>query len=97
MLAQAITLVRDLVNTPAEHMGPAQLADAAQAVAKAHGARFSQVVGDALLKKNFPAIHAVGRAADGKHRAPRLIRQQDALGTKVLSDRKKSRKYMHQG
>ena len=73
MLAQAVTLVRDLVNTPAEHMGPAQLADAAQAVAKAHGARFSQVVGDALLKKNFPAIHAVGRAADGKHRAPRLI------------------------
>jgi hypothetical protein len=31
------------------------------------------------------------------HRAPRLIRQQDALGTKVLPDRKKSRKYMHQG
>jgi leucyl aminopeptidase len=72
MLAQAITHVRDLVNTPAEHMGPAQLAAAAQLVAKAHGARFSQIVGDDLLKRNFPAIHAVGRAAE-KPRAPRLI------------------------
>jgi leucyl aminopeptidase len=70
MLAEAITQVRDLVNTPAEHLGPEQLAAAAQALAKSHGARFSQVVGDDLLKKNFPAIHAVGRAAA---RAPRLI------------------------
>lgn len=73
MLARAITLVRDLVNTPAEDMGPAQLAAAAQQLAKAHGARFGQIVGDALLKRNFPAIHAVGRAADAKARAPRLI------------------------
>jgi len=73
MQAAAITLVRDLVNTPAEDMGPAQLAAAAQQLAKAHGARFGQVVGDELLKKNFPAIHAVGRAADAKARAPRLI------------------------
>ncbi|MBL8333708.1 MAG: leucyl aminopeptidase family protein [Rubrivivax sp.] len=70
MLARAIARVRDLVNTPAEAMGPEQLAEAAQALAKAHGARFRQVVGDALLKQNFPAIHAVGRAAE---RAPRLI------------------------
>jgi leucyl aminopeptidase len=69
-LAQAVTLTRDLVNTPAEHMGPAELAQAAQALAKAHGARFKQTVGDALLKAGFPAIHAVGRAAE---RAPRLI------------------------
>jgi leucyl aminopeptidase len=73
MVAEAITLVRDLVNTPAEDMGPAQLAAAAQQLAKAHGARFGQIVGDDLLKKNFPAIHAVGRAADAKGRAPRLI------------------------
>ena len=73
MVAEAMTLVRDLVNTPAEDLGPAQLAQAAQKLAKAHGARFSQVVGDALLKKNFPAIHAVGRAADAATRAPRLI------------------------
>ena len=61
---------RDLVNTPAEHMGPAELALAAEMVAKQHGAKFTQIVGDALLKKNFPAIHAVGRAST---RAPRLI------------------------
>ncbi len=72
LLAQTFSLVRDLVNTPAEHLGPAQLAAAAEQVAKAHGARFTQIVGDDLLKKNFPAIHAVGRAAD-KARAPRLI------------------------
>ncbi|MBT9500958.1 MAG: leucyl aminopeptidase family protein [Burkholderiaceae bacterium] len=69
-LATAICATRDLVNTPAEHMGPAELAAAAEAVAKQHGATFKQIVGDALLKQNFPAIHAVGRAAT---RAPRLI------------------------
>jgi leucyl aminopeptidase len=61
---------RDLVNTPAEHMGPEALAKAVQMVAKQHGASFKQIVGDALLKQNFPAIHAVGRAST---RAPRLI------------------------
>lgn len=69
-LATAIAATRDLVNTPAEHMGPEELAQAAQLVAKQHGAKFSQIVGEALLKKNFPAVHAVGRAAA---RAPRLI------------------------
>lgn len=69
-IAEAICLVRDLVNTPSEHMGPEELAAEAKRVAKQHGAKFSEIVGGALLKKNFPAIHAVGRAAD---RAPRLI------------------------
>jgi leucyl aminopeptidase len=69
-LATAISATRDLVNTPAEHMGPEELAQAAALVAKQHGAKFKQIVGDALLKQNFPAIHAVGRAAT---RAPRLI------------------------
>ncbi|MBB4842599.1 leucyl aminopeptidase [Paucibacter oligotrophus] len=68
--ATAICATRDLVNTPAEHMGPEELAQAAQIVAKQHGAKFKQIVGEALLKHNFPAIHAVGRAAT---RAPRLI------------------------
>ena len=68
--AMAIAATRDLVNTPAEHMGPQELAGAARLVARQHGARFREVVGDALLKKNFPAIHAVGRAST---RAPRLI------------------------
>jgi len=70
LLAQVIADTRDLVNTPAEHLGPAELADAVQRVAKTHGARFRQTVGDALLKAGFPAIHAVGRAATA---APRLI------------------------
>ena len=69
-VAAAVAATRDLVNTPAEHLGPAELAEAARLVAKQHGARFRQVVGDALLKQNFPAIHAVGRAST---RAPRLI------------------------
>jgi len=69
-LATAISATRDLVNTPAEHMGPEELAQAAALVAKQHGAKFKQIVGDALQKQNFPAIHAVGRAAT---RAPRLI------------------------
>ena len=70
LLATVVAHTRDLVNTPAEHLGPAELATAVQAVAKAHGAQFKQTVGDALLVANFPAIHAVGRAAT---QAPRLI------------------------
>ena len=69
-LAEAICRTRDLVNTPAEDMGPDELADAAKALAKEHGARFKQTRGDALLKAGFPAVHAVGRAST---RAPRLI------------------------
>ena len=74
ILAGAIASTRDLVNTPAEHMGPAALAEAVRLVARQHGATFKQTVGDALLKAGFPAIHAVGRAADAASgRAPRLI------------------------
>src|SRR5690606_12754976 len=62
--------VRELVNTPTEHMGPEQLHAEVEALAAAHNARFTAVVGDALLEANFPAIHAVGRAS---HRAPRLL------------------------
>jgi len=69
-LATAIAATRDLVNTPAEHMGPAELAAAAKALANQYGAKFAETVGDALLKKNFPSIHAVGRAS---MRSPRLI------------------------
>jgi leucyl aminopeptidase len=70
LLATTIAAVRDLVNTPAEHLGPAELAEAVRLAAAQHGAAFKQVVGDKLLTQNFPAIHAVGRAAT---RAPRLI------------------------
>ncbi len=74
IVAAAAASTRDLVNTPAEHMGPGQLAAAVKLVAQQHGATFKQVVGDKLLAANFPAIHAVGRAADAaSDRAPRLI------------------------
>jgi leucyl aminopeptidase len=69
-LARGITLARDLINTPAEDMGPAELALAAEQLAAEHDATASVIVGDALLEKNYPMIHAVGR---GSARAPRLI------------------------
>jgi leucyl aminopeptidase len=62
-LARAIYLARDLINTPCEDLGPPHLAAAAKAVAKEFGARFKVIVGDDLLKHNYPTIHAVGRAS----------------------------------
>lgn len=67
---EASVLVRDLVNTPAQDMGPAHLEEAVIQLAQRHAATVRSVTGDALLEENFPAIHAVGRAS---HRAPRLI------------------------
>jgi len=69
-LAHAVRLVRDLVNTPAEDMGPEDLSDIAREQAERFGGTFDEFVGDELLAQNFPAIHAVGRAAA---RAPRLL------------------------
>ena len=69
-LLAACVRVRDLVNTPTEHMGPDQLEQVACEIAERHGARIEVIGGDDLLSRNFPAIHAVGRAS---HRAPRLI------------------------
>jgi leucyl aminopeptidase len=68
----ATYLVRDLINTPANDMGPAELAAAAETLARRHKARVKTIVGEALLKKNFPAVHIVGRAS-APARAPRLI------------------------
>jgi leucyl aminopeptidase len=68
--ANAIFLVRDLVNTPAADLGPAELAQAAREIALKFGAKFKTIEGDALLKANYPAIHAVGR---GSAKAPLLI------------------------
>jgi leucyl aminopeptidase len=69
-LSGAVTTARALVNTPAQDLGPEQLAAHVQGLAQKHGAVFSEFVGPALLSENFPAIHAVGRAS---HRAPRLL------------------------
>ena len=81
-IVEGVTLARDLINTPANDMGPAEMEAAARTLAERHGAAFSSIIGDDLLKQNFPLIHAVGRAAD---RAPRLIDIQwgDAAAPKV--------------
>jgi leucyl aminopeptidase len=63
-------LTRDLINTPASDMGPAELEAAARDLARAHGAAVEVVEGDALRAADLPMIHAVGRAST---RAPRLI------------------------
>jgi leucyl aminopeptidase len=71
---RGIFLGRDLINTPAEDMGPEHLAKAVEKVGAAHKAKVTSIVGDALLKQNYPTIHAVGRgAATSGPRAPRLI------------------------
>ena len=72
IIANAEALTRDLINTPASDMGPADLESAARAVAAQFAAHLSVTTGDALLMANFPMIHAVGRAA-APDRAPRLI------------------------
>src|SRR6476469_733600 len=69
-MAEAAALARDLINTPSNDMGPEELAQAAQALATRLGATFNCIVGDELVKQNFPLIHAVGMAST---RAPRLI------------------------
>ena len=69
-IAEGVFLARDLVNTPSNDMGPEELATAAREIAKRYGAKFSVIVGDDLLQKHYPLIHAVGRASV---RPPRLI------------------------
>jgi leucyl aminopeptidase len=67
---KATAMVRDLVNTPANDLGPEELAAAAVALGAEHGAEVRVIVGDALLHENYPAIHAVGKGSD---RPPRLV------------------------
>lgn len=68
--ANAVFMVRNLINTPTNALGPSELAEVVVYLAKLHKAEVLQWVGDDLLTHNFPAIHAVGRAA---HDAPRMI------------------------
>lgn len=70
LLAEAMFFGRDLINTPANDMTPSALAKAALDLAKSFKAKAKVTVGDALLKANFPLIHAVGRASV---EAPRLV------------------------
>ncbi len=69
-MAAGVTLGRDLINTPANDMDPDALETAAATLATQFGAEVAIMIGDDLLRENFPLIHAVGRAAA---KPPRLV------------------------
>lgn len=71
-IAAACALAREMVDTPAADLGPFQIETIAREIAESAGAALTVTTGDALLEENYPAVHAVGRAA-APHRAPRLI------------------------
>jgi leucyl aminopeptidase len=71
-LTHALALARDMINTPANDMGPLQVETIAREIAEAHGARIEVIVGEALIEAGYPAVHAVGAAASSA-RAPRMI------------------------
>lgn len=71
-VAHACALARDMVNTPANDMGPLQIETIAREIAGQYGAEITVTTGDALLAENYPAVHAVGRAAVPA-RSPRMI------------------------
>lgn len=71
-IAAAAALAREMVDTPAADMGPLQIETIAREIAQGSGATLTVTTGDALLEENYPAVHAVGRAA-APHRAPRVL------------------------
>ncbi|HEY5106283.1 MAG TPA: leucyl aminopeptidase family protein [Caulobacteraceae bacterium] len=71
-LAHACALTRDMINTPANDMGPLQVETVAREIAQLHGAQITVTTGNSLIEAGYPAVHAVGRAAVAE-RAPRMI------------------------
>jgi leucyl aminopeptidase len=71
-IASACALAREMIDTPAADMGPLQIESIAREIASASGATITVTTGATLLEDNYPAVHAVGRAA-APHRAPRVI------------------------
>jgi leucyl aminopeptidase len=71
-IAATAQLAREMVDTPAQDMGPLQLETIAREIAQDAGASIAVTTGDQLLEDNYPAVHAVGRAATVE-RAPRVI------------------------
>lgn len=69
-LIEGITLARDLINTPANDLGPPELASECEQIASRHGAGCSIFVGNELLEQGYPTVHAVGRAAA---KAPHMV------------------------
>jgi len=72
LLAGACALARDMVNTPANDMGPAEMEAIARDLAASHGAEITVVAGNDLIAAGYPAVHAVGRAAH-PDRGPRMV------------------------
>jgi len=70
VIAQAVAQGRDLINTPANDLGPAEIEAAIRQMADQFGAKTHAIIGEVLLAQNFPMVHAVGRASP---RAPRII------------------------
>lgn len=79
-IAESVFLARDLINTPSNDMGPAELAEAAQTLARSYDAALSVVEAEDVLREKFPLLHAVGRGSD---RAPRLIDLTWGSGPKI--------------
>jgi leucyl aminopeptidase len=71
-VAHACALARDMINTPPNDMGPRQLETIAREIAEQYAAQITVITGEGLLEANYPAVHAVGRAAVAE-RAPRMI------------------------
>lgn len=69
-IAEGVRLGRDLINTPANDLGPAELEASVRGLAARLRVTMKSIVGDDLLAQNFPMVHAVGRASS---RAPRLL------------------------
>lgn len=69
-VVESIYLVRDCINTPADDMGPSELANVVEQLAKQYDAKLTQVVGHDLLEQNYASIYTVGRASDDE---PRLL------------------------
>ncbi len=69
-IVRGVFLARDLINTPGNDMGPQELTDAAQKMATAQGATLNVIIGEELLRHNYPMIYAVGKAST---RPPRLL------------------------
>jgi len=70
LASQALGEARDLINTPANDLGPAELGEAVQRLALQHEAECRIIVGEELLRQNYPLIFEVGK---GSARDPRLI------------------------
>jgi len=85
-VVDAITLVRDLVNTPANHMMPENLSRATEKLAKRFNAEFSEVTDQKLLETQYPAVYAVGKASDYKPRMLKLEWQGVEVSSKASVD-----------